>query len=144
MSAPDSLKSILFAFFANLAIAAAKGVAAWFTGSAAMLAETVHSLADSGNQLLLVLGLRQTKQAPTPDHPLGFGKSIYFWSFLVAVILFSIGGMFSVYEGIHKLQHPLPEVSAAIAVLTFAIGGVGVLWGCMRSRAAWRGARWFQ
>src|SRR5688572_6333795 len=108
MSAPDSLKSILFAFFANLAIAIAKGIAALFTGSSAMLAETIHSVADAGNQLLLVLGLRQTTKKPTDEHPLGFGKSIYFWSFLVAVILFSLGGMFSLYEGIHKLTHPSP------------------------------------
>jgi cation diffusion facilitator family transporter len=135
MSAPDSLKSILFAFFANLAIATAKGVAALLTGSAAMLAETVHSLADSGNQLLLVLGLRQTRQLPTPDHPLGFGKSIYFWSFLVAVILFSLGGMFSVYEGVHKLLHPVPlsHPWIAVAVLVFAITAESVsLWGCLR------------
>jgi len=135
MSAPDSLKSILYAFFANLAIALAKGVAALFTGSAAMLAETVHSLADCGNQLLLVLGLKQTRQAPTDDHPLGFGKSIYFWSFLVAVILFSIGGMFSVYEGYHKLSHPSPLSFpwVALGVLLFAIVAESVsLWGCMR------------
>ena len=135
MSAPDSLKSILFAFFANLSIALAKGVAALFTGSGAMLAETVHSLADSGNQLLLVMGLRQTKRPPTDEHPLGFGKSIYFWSFLVAVILFTIGGMFSVYEGIHKLQHPAPleYTWIAIGVLSFAIVAESIsLWGCLR------------
>jgi cation diffusion facilitator family transporter len=135
MSAPDSLKSILFALFANLAIALAKGVAALYTGSGAMLAETIHSLADSGNQLLLVLGLRQTRQAPTAEHPLGFGKSIYFWSFLVALILFSIGGMFSLYEGVHKLTHPLPLSYPwiAIGVLLFAIVAESVsLWGCMR------------
>lgn len=135
MSAPNSLRSILFAFFANFSIAVAKGVAALFTGSAAMLAETIHSLADSGNQLLLVLGLRQTRQAPTAEHPLGFGKSIYFWSFLVAVILFSVGGMFSVYEGVHKLTHkePLTYPWVAIGVLLFAIAAESVsLWGCMR------------
>ncbi|HLF30106.1 MAG TPA: cation diffusion facilitator family transporter [Xanthomonadales bacterium] len=135
MSAPDSLKSILFAFFANLAIAMVKGVAALFTGSGAMLAETIHSLADSGNQLLLVLGLRQTRRAPNEDFPLGFGKSIYFWSFLVAVILFSVGGMFSLYEGVHKLQHPrqLNFPWIAIGVLLFAIAAESVsLWGCMR------------
>ncbi len=135
MSAPDSLKSILFAFFANLSIALAKGVAALFTGSAAMLAETIHSLADSGNQVLLVLGLRQTRLAPTEDHPLGFGKSIYFWSFLVAVILFSIGGMFSLYEGVHKLTHPTPLSHPWIAtgVLLFAIVAESIsLWGCLR------------
>jgi cation diffusion facilitator family transporter len=135
MSSPDSLKSILFAFFANLAIAIAKGVAALYTGSGAMLAETIHSVADSGNQLLLILGLNQTKLEPNDEHPLGYGKSIYFWSFLVAVILFSIGGMFSLYEGVHKLQHPTPLSYpwVAIAVLLFAIVAESVsLWGCMR------------
>ena len=127
--------TILFAFFANLSIAVAKGAAALFTGSGAMLAETIHSLADSGNQLLLVLGLNQTKQVPTPEHPLGFGKSIYFWSFLVALILFSIGGMFSLYEGVHKLRHPAPISYPwiAIGVLAFAILAESIsLWGCMR------------
>jgi cation diffusion facilitator family transporter len=131
----DSLKSILFALFANSAIAIAKGVAAVLTGSGAMLAEAIHSVADAGNQLLLILGLRQTRKAPTDDHPLGFGKSIYFWSFLVAVILFSVGGMFSVYEGTHKLMHPEPLSYpwVAIGVLLFAIVAESIsLWGCLR------------
>jgi len=132
---PDPLKSILFALFANTAIAIAKGLAALVTGSGAMLAEAIHSVADAGNQLLLILGLRQTRKAPTEDHPLGFGKSIYFWSFLVAVILFSLGGMFSLYEGAHKLLHPEPLTFpwVAIAVLLFAIVAESVsLWGCLR------------
>ena len=125
----------MFALFANSAIAVAKGVAAFFTGSGAMLAEAIHSVADAGNQLLLILGLRQTRKAPTDDHPLGFGKSIYFWSFLVAVILFSLGGMFSLYEGVHKLLHPEPLSYpwVAIGVLLFAIVAEAIsLWGCMR------------
>jgi len=131
----DSLKSVLFALFANTSIAIAKGIAAYFTKSGAMLAEAIHSVADAGNQLLLILGLRQTRKIPTDDHPLGFGKSIYFWSFLVAVILFSVGGMFSIYEGVHKLQHPEPLSFPwiAISVLLFAIVAESVsLWGCMR------------
>jgi cation diffusion facilitator family transporter len=131
----NSLKSILFALFANSAIAVAKGVAAVVTGSGAMLAEAIHSVADAGNQLLLILGLRQTRKDPTDDHPLGFGKSIYFWSFLVAVILFSVGGMFSVYEGTHKLLHPEPLSYpwVAIGVLSFAIVAESIsLWGCLR------------
>lgn len=131
----DSLKSILFALFANSAIAVAKGFAALLTGSGAMLAESIHSVADAGNQLLLILGLRQTRKQPTDDHPLGFGKSIYFWSFLVAVILFSVGGMFSVYEGTHKLLHPEPlkHPWVAVGVLLFAIIAEGIsLWGCLR------------
>ena len=104
----DSNRAILFALGANFVIFVTKGIAAFITGSGAMLAETVHSLADCGNQLLLLLGLRQARTPPSPDYPLGYGKAIYFWSFLVAVILFSVGGMFSVYEGVHKLQHPEP------------------------------------
>jgi cation diffusion facilitator family transporter len=131
----DSLKSVLFALFANTAIAIAKGIAAYLTKSGAMLAESIHSVADAGNQLLLILGLRQTRRDPTDEHPLGFGKSIYFWSFLVAVILFSVGGMFSVYEGVHKLRHPEPLSFpwVAVGVLVFAIVAESIsLWGCMR------------
>ncbi|HEY5802100.1 MAG TPA: cation diffusion facilitator family transporter [Lysobacter sp.] len=119
----DSTRAIFFALGANFAIAVAKGVAAFFTGSSAMLAETVHSLADCGNQLLLLLGLRQATKPPSPDYPLGYGKAIYFWSFLVAVMLFTVGGMFSLYEGIHKLQHPEPikHWYWAAGVLAFGI-----------------------
>jgi cation diffusion facilitator family transporter len=124
----DSGKAILFALGANLAIAVAKGVAAALSGSSAMLAETVHSLADTGNQLLLLLGMKQAKAPPSLEHPLGFGSAIYFWSFLVAVMLFSLGGMFSLYEGIHKLQHPEPlrDWWWAAGVLAFSIVAEGV------------------
>jgi cation diffusion facilitator family transporter len=119
----DSTRAIFFALGANFAIAVAKGVAAFFTGSSAMLAETVHSLADCGNQLLLLLGMRQAKRPASPEYPLGYGKAIYFWSFLVALMLFSVGGMFSLYEGIHKLQHPeeLRQWWWAVGVLVFGI-----------------------
>jgi cation diffusion facilitator family transporter len=99
-----SVKSIIFALSANLGIAITKTVAAVITGSGAMMAESIHSFADSGNQVLLFLGLKLSKRKPTADHPLGFGKSIFFWSFIVALILFSMGGLFSIYEGIHKLS----------------------------------------
>lgn len=124
----DSTRAILFALGANFAIACAKGVAAFFTGSSAMLAETVHSLADCGNQLLLLLGMKQAKKPPSPDYPLGYGKAIYFWSFLVAVMLFTVGGMFSLYEGIHKLQHPeeLRQWWWAAGVLVFGIAAESV------------------
>ncbi|NDK37770.1 cation diffusion facilitator family transporter [Pseudoxanthomonas gei] len=121
----DSNRAIVFALGANFAIAVAKGVAAFVTGSSAMLAETVHSMADCGNQLLLLLGLRQSRLPASPDYPLGHGKEIYFWSFLVAVMLFSVGGMYSAYEGIHKLQHPEAldggKLWWAVGVLVFAI-----------------------
>jgi len=133
---PDSIKSILYALFANLSIAIAKGAAAFWTGSGAMLAEAIHSLADTCNQLLLLLGMKQSKRPPDSDYPLGYGKSIYFWSFLVAVILFSLGGMFSVYEGIHKFTNPEPltKPMIAIGVLVFAIIAESAsLWGCMQA-----------
>ena len=126
----DSTRAIIFALGANFAIAVAKGVAAVFTGSGAMLAETVHSLADCGNQLLLLLGLRQSKRPASPDYPLGYGKAIYFWSFLVAVMLFTVGGMYSLYEGIHKLNHPealeASKLWWAVGVLVFAIAAESV------------------
>jgi cation diffusion facilitator family transporter len=147
----DSLKSILFALSANAAIAVAKLVAAVVTGSGAMLAESIHSFADAGNQALLILGLKLAKSPPSEDYPLGFGKSIYFWSFVVAIILFSLGGMFSLYEGWHKLSHPEPLKSPmiAIGVLLFAIVAEGVsMWGCLREVNKIRGDRsywrWFR
>lgn len=148
---PDSIKSILYALFANFSIAVAKGLAAFFTGSSAMLAEAIHSLADSANQLLLLFGMKQSTKPPDESYPLGYGKSIYFWSFLVAVILFSIGGMFSLYEGIHKLTQPEPLTSPmiAIGVLIFAILAESVsLWGCMQAvnkeRHGRRLSKWFR
>lgn len=147
----DSTRAILFALGANFAIAVAKGVAAFFTGSSAMLAETVHSLADCGNQGLLILGLKQAKRPPSPDYPLGYGKAIYFWSFLVAVMLFTVGGMFSLYEGIHKLQHPEPlkQWYWAAGVLAFGIVAEAIsMRACLQEVAKARGQRtlwqWFR
>jgi cation diffusion facilitator family transporter len=119
----DSTRAIFFALGANFAITVAKGVAAFLSGSGAMLAETVHSFADCGNQALLLLGMKQAKRPSSPDHPLGYGKAVYFWSFLVAVMLFTLGGMFSLYEGIHKLSHPEPleQWWWAVGVLAFSI-----------------------
>jgi cation diffusion facilitator family transporter len=147
----DSNRAILFALGANFTIFATKGVAAFITGSGAMLAETVHSLADCGNQLLLLLGMRQARMPPSADYPLGYGMAIYFWSFLVALMLFSIGGMFSVYEGIHKLQHPEPVKQWwwAVGVLVISIIAEGVsMRACLAEVSKARGsrtlARWFR
>jgi cation diffusion facilitator family transporter len=147
----DSTRAILFALGANLAIACAKGVAAYFTRSSAMLAETVHSLADCGNQLLLLFGMRQARKPASPDYPLGYGKAIYFWSFLVAVMLFTVGGMFSLYEGVHKLQHPEPMQRWwwAAGVLVFGIIAEGVsMRACLQEVAKLRDGRslwqWFR
>lgn len=151
MAGSNSTRAILFALGANFAIAVAKGVAAFFTGSSAMLAETVHSLADCGNQLLLLLGMKQSKRPASPDYPLGYGKAIYFWSFLVAVMLFTVGGMFSLYEGVHKLQHPEPlrQWWWAAGVLVFGIAAEAVsMRACLQEVNKVRGGRtlwqWFR
>jgi len=104
------------------------------TGSGAMLAESIHSYADCGNQGLLFLGLKQSKKKPNPEHPLGYGKEIYFWSFLVALILFSMGGLFSVYEGIHKLSSHEGLKSPMIAVIVLSVSILlesASLYGCL-------------
>src|SRR3954451_4306131 len=119
----DSVRTILYALGANLAIAAAKTAAAIFTGSSSMLAEAIHSYADSGNQGLLLWGMRQAKRPPSPDYPLGWGKAVFFWSFIVALVLFSIGGLFSIYEGWHKLSQPerLSHPWVAVGILVFGL-----------------------
>lgn len=118
-----STKTILFALGANFAIAVAKTVAAIMSGSGSMAAEAVHSFADCANQLLLLLGLRSSEKAPNAEHPLGYGRAIYFWSFIVALMLFSGGGLFSIYEGFHKLaqSEPLTSPWIAIGVLVFSL-----------------------
>ena len=140
-------RAILYAFLANGGIALAKTWAAWVTGSGSMLAEAIHSYADTGNQVLLYLGLKQSSRPPDPEHPLGYGKLSYFWSFIVALMLFSLGGLFSIYEGFHKFNHPEPltDVWIAIAVLSVAIVLEGFsLYGCLREISAIRGQRPFR
>ena len=109
----SSAKAILYAFVANLGIALAKLAAAIYTHSGSMLAESIHSFADCGNQVLLFLGLKQAQKPPDAKHPLGYGKVTYFWSFIVALLLFSMGGLFSIYEGWHKL-HAHEELNKAV------------------------------
>ncbi len=120
----DSRRAVLLALGANAAIFVAKLTAALLTRSGSMLAEAVHSLADCGNQGLLLLGLRQARRPPSPDYPLGWGKALYFWSFLVAILLFSVGGMFSLAEGLHKLADPQPLRWPWLAVGVLAFGVV--------------------
>ncbi len=153
MAGGDSTRAIYYALGANFSLSIAKGVAAFFTGSSAMLAETVHSLADCVNQGLLLLGLKQAKQPSSPEYPLGYGKAIYFWSFLVAVMLFTVGGMFSLYEGIHKFQSPealdTGKLWWAVGVLIFGIIVEGIsMRACVQEvnksrgdRSMWR---WFR
>lgn len=140
----SSLRAIFLALGANFAIFVAKAVAAFLTGSGAMLAEAVHSLADCGNQGLLLLGLREAHAPASPDHPLGRGMAIYFWSFLVALLLFSVGGVFSIYEGLHKLANPEPIrwPWVAVGVLGFGVVAEGIsMWGCLREIDKARGER---
>jgi cation diffusion facilitator family transporter len=129
-----SIKSIYFALLANLGIAITKTVAAVITGSGAMLAESIHSYADCGNQGLLFLGLRAAKKKPDREHPLGHGKEIFFWSFIVALTLFSMGGLFSIYEGTHKLSTHEGLKYPSVAILVLSVSMVleaASLYGCI-------------
>jgi len=116
MSQASSLRAVLYALGANSGILIAKGAAAAVTGSSAMLAEAIHSAADCGNQVLLLFGMKDARRAADAKHPLGYGRAVYFWAFLVAVLLFTLGGMFSIYEGWHKLHQPEPISNAGIAI----------------------------
>jgi cation diffusion facilitator family transporter len=151
MSSPNSARAILFALGANFSIFIAKAAAAFITGSGAMLAEAVHSLADCGNQLLLIYGGRASRRPATRDNPLGFGKAIYFWSFLVALLLFTVGGLFSVYQGMQKFANPheMEKPWLAFAVLAFAMVAEGTaLRACLKIVEETRGERtlwqWFR
>ena len=118
-----SRKAIIAAFLANLGIAIAKFVGFLITSSAGLLAEAVHSLADTGNQALLLLGGQRARKAADVEHPFGYGRERYFWAFVVALVLFSVGGLFALYEGISKLRHPheVENLWVAIGILVFAI-----------------------
>jgi len=146
-----SIKAIMYALGANGGIAVAKGLAAWHTSSGAMLAEAIHSFADCANQVLLLVGLRRAKRPVSEDHPLGYGKAIYFWSFIVALMLFSMGGIFSIYEGVHKMQHPELPTSPWVAVAVLAVSILlefGSLKGALNEVNKVKGkrslARWFK
>ncbi len=123
MSASGGGKAIIAAFLANMGIAIAKFVAWLLSGSASMLAEAIHSVADSGNQLLLLFGGRKAKRKADREHPFGYGRERYVYAFVVAIILFSVGGLFSIYEGVDKLTHPheLENIWIPIGVLVIAI-----------------------
>ena len=143
----STARAILYAFLANAGIAIAKTWAAWLTGSGSMLAEAIHSYADTGNQVLLFLGLKQSVKPPDAEHPLGYGMVSYFWSFVVAMLLFSVGGLFSIYEGVHKLQNPEPlnQIWVAIVVLVIAVFlEMASLLGCLREIRQIRGERPFR
>ena len=127
MSASGGSKAIVAALGANLAIAASKFVAFAFSGSSSMLAEGVHSVADSGNQFLLLIGGKKAQREATPQHPFGFGRERYIYAFLVSIVLFTIGGMFAVYEGYEKISHPheIEHWYWPVGVLCFALAAEG-------------------
>lgn len=120
-------KSVKAALVANGLIAVAKGISAFFTGSASMMAEAIHSTADCGNQVLVLVGQHQSQRGKTEAHAFGQGKANFFWSFIVAVVLFLLGGLFSIYEGIHKIMNPqeiqYPWLIVGIIVFAIALEG---------------------
>ncbi|MEO6387426.1 MAG: cation diffusion facilitator family transporter [Croceibacterium sp.] len=121
MAANGSNRVILTALAANLGIAVAKFIAAGITGSSAMITEGVHSLVDSTNQVLLLYGIRRSKRPPDARHPLGYGRELYFWSFVVAILVFSLGAGISLYEGVLHLLHPEPTTSPVIAFIVLGV-----------------------
>ncbi len=127
MSASGGTRAIIAALGANLAIAASKFAAFAFSGSSSMLAEGVHSLADSGNQVLLLIGGRRSEKQATAEHPFGYGRERYVFGFLVSVVLFTVGGLFALYEGYRKISHPHPvdDWYWPVGVLVFAIAAEG-------------------
>ena len=146
MSASGGTKAIMAAFLANTGIALTKFIAWFFSGSASMLAEAVHSVADAGNQLLLILGGRKAKKAADQEHPFGYGRERYVYAFVVAIILFSVGGVFSIYEGVDKLQHPhelenwwlpLLVLSIAIVLESFSLRTAIVESNHVRGKLSW-------
>ncbi len=128
MSAGGGTRAIVAALAANLGIAVTKFLAFVLTGSSSMLAESIHSVADSGNQALLLVGGRRSQRAATTEHPFGYGRERYIYAFIVSIVLFSVGGLFALYEGYHKVHHPEPIDSwrwVPIVVLVAAIGMEG-------------------
>jgi len=126
-------KVVIAALAGNLLIAATKFTAAFFTGSSAMISEGVHSLVDTGNQALLLLGMKRAQRPPSPGYPFGHGKEIYFWSFMVAILLFSLGAGISIWEGVNHLQHPSDIVKPQIA---YAVLGASIVFEAVVFRIA--------
>ena len=130
MASPSSIKAILAAFVGNSVIAVTKFIAASYTGSSAMFSEGVHSVVDSGNQLLLLYGLRRSKKPADSKHPFGYGKEMYFWSFVVAILIFGLGAGICFYEGIHKISSPQPVTSPIINYLVLGVAIIIEFWTC--------------
>ncbi len=147
--ASGSTKAILAALFANLGIAIAKFIGYFVTGASSMLAEAIHSVADTSNQALLLWGSAAAKKHATAEHPFGYGRERYFWSFVVALVLFSLGGLFAIYEGVHKLDaegHELSNVGVAVGILVLGIflEGYSFRTAIVESRAVKGTAGWWE
>ena len=138
MSTEGSMRAIIAALTANIGIAVTKFVAAGISGSASMFAEGIHSVADSGNQLLLIVGGKRARREATTSHPFGYGRSRYIYAFMVSIVLFSVGGLFSILEGVQKLQEP-HEIHAAWLPLT--VLGISILLESFSLRTALREAK---
>lgn len=144
MSGHSSKKAVIAALIGNGLIAATKFIAAGISGSSAMLSEGFHSVVDSGNQVLLLYGMRRAASPPTPEHPFGHGKELYFWSFVVAILVFALGAGISVYEGITHLQHPVALTSPYVnyvVLLVAAAFEAGSWWVAYREFRKTKGAR---
>lgn len=148
MSHEGSTKAIIAALIANLGIAITKFIAYLISGAASMLAESVHSLADTTNQFLLIIGGKQAKKAASAEHPFGYGRSRYVYAFIVSVVLFTVGGMFSIYEGLDKLQHPHELENIWIPIVVLVIGifleGYSLRTAIKESRPYKGNRSWFQ
>jgi len=149
VSAPTSSnRTLVIALLANLGIAASKFVAAFITGSSAMLTEGVHSVVDSTNQLLLMWGRRQARKPPDKYHPFGYGRELYFWSFVVAVLVFSLGAGVSIYEGIIHIAEPEPAVSPYVAYAVLLVAFLLEGWSTLEAFKEFREAKgqlgWFE
>ena len=140
------MRAIIAALLANIGIAITKFIAAAFSGSASMFAEGIHSVADSGNQILLIIGGKRAKRAATASHPFGYGRSRYIYAFMVSIVLFAVGGLFSIMEGLNKLQHPhelemvwLPMVvlGAAIIMESFSLRTAVIESNKIRGKQSW-------
>ena len=130
MSSPSSSRAIIAALIGNSLIAIAKFIAASYTGSSAMFSEGVHSVVDSGNQLLLLYGVKRSKKPADSNHPFGYGKELYFWSFVVAILIFGLGAGICFYEGIHKISSPQPVTNP---IINYTVLGLAILiegWTC--------------
>jgi cation diffusion facilitator family transporter len=148
MTAEGNTRAVVTALGANLGIAVAKFVAAAITGSASMLAEGVHSVADSGNQLLLLIGGKRARQAPSALHPFGYARARYLYAFLVAIVLFTLGGFYALYEGYHKISspHPLtsPVVAVAVLLIAMALEGYALRTAVREANRSRGGRGWLQ